>query len=141
MDYAAVKLVTTQQGCVLRYVTCLGAMKGKTEETVFEVPIELTQLEQPYTAKYAVDDVPQARMATPDIYVRVKVHSEGIGNKIKAYADFSYSLDGKRFQSLGSTFTVKEGKWIGAKLGFFNTRHGVSNDGAFLDIDWIRFEK
>ena len=141
MDYAAVKLVTTQQGCVLRYVTCRDAMKGNAEETVFEVPVKLTQMGQPYTVKYAVDEVPQARFATPDIYVRVKVHSEGIGNQIKAYADFSYSLDGKKFQPLGSTFTVKEGKWIGAKIGFYNSRPSICNDGAFLDIDWIRFEK
>jgi hypothetical protein len=140
-DYAAIKLVSTADGCVLRYVTCKDAFKGKAEKMISETPIELTQLPEPYTVKYAVDDIPVARYATPDIYVRVKIHSEGTGNQIKAYADFSYSLDGKKFQKLGDRFTVKEGRWIGAKLGFFNFRPSVSNDGAFLDIDWIRFEK
>ena len=38
-------------------------------------------------------------------------------------------------------FQMKEGKWIGAKLGFFNCRPNKINDGAFLDVDWIRFHK
>ena len=148
LDYAAIKFVTvadasapTGTGCVMRYVTCMGADKGKAEQTVAEVPVSLEQLEQPYTVRYAVDDIPQARYATPYYYVRVKVHSEGIGNAIKAKAQFSYSTDGKKFVPVGEEFLVHEGKWIGAKVGFYNTRPTVSNDGAFFDVDWIRFEK
>lgn len=49
--------------------------------------------------------------------------------------------DGKKFTKIGTPFTVREGKWIGAKLGFFNTRTAKKNDAAFFDIDWIHFEK
>ncbi|WP_293465907.1 hypothetical protein [Segatella copri] len=42
---------------------------------------------------------------------------------------------------IGNPFTMREGKWIGAKLGFFNTRTTKKNDAAFFDIDWIHFEK
>jgi len=35
---------------------------------------------------------------------------------------------------------MREGKWIGAELGFFNTRTAKKNDAAFFDIDWIHFE-
>jgi hypothetical protein len=138
-DYAAIKLVSTSDGCVLRYVECKDAFKGKGEKIVTEVPIAMQLQEAPYTQKYAVDDIPQPRSATPDIYVRVKVKSSGTGNQIKSQAQFYYSLDNKKFEALGEPFNVKEGKWIGAKLGFFNFRPSTSNDGAFLDVDWIHF--
>lgn len=141
MDYAGIKFVSTQDGCAMRYVTCAGAQKGKAETTVKEVPIELKAMEKPYTQKYAVDDIPQPRKATPYIYVRVKVHSTGTGNAIKSYAQFSYSMNGKKFTDIGTPFTVKEGKWIGAKLGFYCMRPGVKNDSPFFDVDWIHFSK
>lgn len=140
-DYAAIKFITTQEGCVMRYVTCKDAMKGKAEQTVWEAPVALIEQEKPYTVKYAVDDIPQPRPATDWYYLRVKVHSEGLANDIKAKAQFYISTDGKKFEKVGDEFLVKEGKWIGAKLGFYNSRPTVNNDGAFLDIDWIRFEK
>lgn len=141
LDYAAVKFVSTKEGCVLRFVKCKDAMKGKAETMEAEVPLTLTAQPKPYTQKYAVDDIPQPRLATADIYVRVSVKSTGVGNAITSAATFEYSLDGKRFKPLGTPFAVKEGKWIGAKIGFFNCRPAVSNDGAFLDVDWIRFTK
>lgn len=140
-DYAAIKFFTTKEGCVMRYVTCKDAMKGKAEQTEWEKVIELKEQEKPYTVKYAVDDIPQPRPATDWYYLRVKVHSEGLANDIKAKAQFYISTDGKKFEKVGSEFLVKEGKWIGAKLGFYNSRPTVNNDGAFLDVDWIRFEK
>lgn len=140
-DYAALKFITTANGCELRYVTCQDAMKGKAETQVWQKPIELKEQEKPYTVKYAVDDIPQPRPATDWIYVRVKVHSEGMANQIKGKAQFYISFDGKKYEKVGDEFMVKEGRWIGAKLGFYNSRPTVNNDGAFLDVDWIRFEK
>ena len=139
-DYAALKFITVGEQCLMRYVTCRDAMKGKAEQTVWEKPIELVAQEQPYTVKYAVDDIPQPRPATEWYYLRVKVHSEGLANQIKAKAQFYVSTDGKKFEKVGDEFLVKEGRWIGAKLGFYNSRPTVNNDGAFLDVDWIRFE-
>ena len=140
-DYAGIKFVSTQDGCVMRYVTCFGAQKGNAESTVFEKSIKLSPMPKPYTVKYAVDDIPVPRDATPYIYVRAKVHSEGTGNNIKAYAQFSYSNDGKKFTDVGSPFEIKEGKWIGAKIGFYCMRPGVKNDAPFFDVDWIHFTK
>lgn len=140
MDYAALKFVTLKdETCVLRYVTCRDAMKGKAEVTEEEFPVTLTPMEPPYTQKYAVDDIPQPRQATPWYYLRVEVRSSGYANGIEATAQWSCSTDGKTYRPVGRPFKVKEGKWIGAKAGFFNTRPTVNNDGAFLDIDWIRF--
>lgn len=125
----------------LQFVVCNKAFTGSKESVIAEIPITLIEQQKPYTQRYAVDDIPQPRWATPDVYVRVKVSSSGIGNGIKSHAQFEYSLDGKSFKRLGSPFEVKEGRWIGAKLGFFNTRPDKSNDAAFLDIDWIHFSK
>ena len=142
MDYAALKFVDTkEEGVVLQYVTCEKAEKGKTEKVVKQVAVKTSKQPQPYTVKYAVDDIPSSRIATQDVWLRVKVHSEGIANQIQAIAEWSYSLDGKKFTKIGNPFTVREGKWIGAKLGFFNTRTAKKNDAAFFDVDWIHFEK
>ncbi len=141
LDYAALKFVSTENGCVLRYVTCLGAQKGKAEKTIAEIPVKMVKQAKPYTQKYAVDDIPQPRMGTVDVYVRAEVKSSGIGNNIKSHAQFYYSLDGKKYSKMGTPFEVKEGKWVGAKIGFFNMRPESKNDAAFLDIDWIRFTK
>lgn len=140
-DYAAIKLVSTAEGCVLRYVVCKSAQKGKAEETIEEKPVALVPMPRPYTQKYAVDDIPQPRAATPYIYVRAKVWSTGVGNGIKAHAQFAYSTDGKKYTELGQSFDIVEGKWIGAKTGFYCIRPGKKNDAPFLDIDWIRFTK
>ena len=141
LDYAALKFVSTENGCVLRYVTCLGAQKGKAEKTIAEIPVKMVKQAKPYTQKYAVDDIPQPRMGTVDVYVRAEVKSSGIGNNIKSHAQFYYSRDGKKYIKMGTPFEVKEGKWVGAKIGFFNMRPESKNDAAFLDIDWIRFTK
>ena len=144
-DYAAVKLVAEptdgkRSSVKLQYVVCEKAFGGGKEKVLAEVAVPLVDQPQPYTQRYAVDDIPQSRPATPDVYVRMKVGSKGTGNDIQAFAQLQYSLDGKTYKSLGDVFEVKEGKWIGAKFGFFNTRSGKSNDAAFLDVDWLRMK-
>lgn len=64
-------------------------------------------------------------------YLQVKVSSGGI-------CDFMYSDDGVNFRSIGSSFTAKEGKWIGAKIGFLALRNGITNDSGNVLIDWFR---
>jgi len=79
------------------------------------------------------DNVPYI-LGSKDFFLRVKM-AKG------ATASFSFSLDGKTFTNLGVPFKAREGKWIGAKIGFFFMRPAKSNDGGSADIDWIRFEK
>ena len=140
LDYAGIKFVSTKDGCAMRYVVCKNAQKGAAEQTVAEQAVKLTAMPKPYTQKYAVDDIPQPRSATPWMYVRAKVHSEGTGNAIRAFAQFAYSKDGKKFTDLGQPFEIKEGKWIGAKIGFYCMRPSTKNDSPFFDVDWIHFE-
>jgi beta-xylosidase len=68
------------------------------------------------------------------VYFRVTVEKG-------AECQFSYSVDGTSFTNFGSTFKAREGKWIGAKVGFYALREGVINDSGSADINWYRVEK
>jgi len=69
-----------------------------------------------------------------EFYLRVQV-------KVGAFCDFGYSTDGRTYTSIGEPFKAREGRWIGAKIGFFFNRPAKFNDAGSADIDWIRFEK
>lgn len=67
--------------------------------------------------------------------------SEG-GHDLIVMCNFSYSLDGKKYESLGVPFRAREGQWIGAKVGMFCTRPAIkTNDGGWADVDWFRITK
>lgn len=66
-------------------------------------------------------------------YLRVKV-AKG------ALCSYSFSTDNKTYTNVGVPFKAREGKWIGAKVGFFYSRPGKFNDAGTADIDWFRFE-
>ena len=68
------------------------------------------------------------------IYLRVQVTQNG--NCI-----FSFSEDGTTYKNIGKPFKAREGKWIGAKIGFVALRNGFVNDAGNIMIDWIRFNK
>ncbi|WP_417558674.1 glycoside hydrolase 43 family protein [Mesoflavibacter zeaxanthinifaciens] len=74
------------------------------------------------------------KITTNTVYLQVKVSKGGICN-------FSYSIDNKTFMPIGNSFKAREGKWIGAKIGYLALREGVINDAGSLNIDWIRFKK
>jgi beta-xylosidase len=126
MDYAGLILENTENGLVLSQVTCLKADRGGTEQV--NATVSLTD---------------------PTVYLRVKFSSDGKkigrsegGHDLVVLCHFSYSLDGKKYQPLGSAFQAKEGKWIGAKMGVFCTRPPiVTNDGGWADVDWFRVTK
>ncbi len=139
MDYSALVISEKDGGFSLALQNARNADCKAEISQDGEVQIPATRLPEPYTVKYAVDDIPSARVATEWIYLRVKVHSEGVANQIKAIAEWSYSLDGKKYKRIGSPVQLREGKWIGNKIGFFCTRPSYKNDAAFFDVDWIRF--
>jgi hypothetical protein len=69
-----------------------------------------------------------------DFYLRVQVSKDAV-------CAFSFSTDGTAFTKVGTPFKAREGRWIGAKLGFFFMRNGKFNDAGSADIDWFRFER
>lgn len=73
-------------------------------------------------------------LSANELYLRIRV-------KPGAICTFGYSADGKTFKDVGEPFKAREGRWIGAKIGFFFNRPGKFNDAGSADIDWIRFER
>ena len=69
-----------------------------------------------------------------EIYLRVSVAKGAI-------CTFSFSMDGRTYLPVGMPFKAREGRWIGAKVGFVFTRPGKFNDAGTADIDWFRIEK
>ena len=125
MDYAGLVIENTDEGLVLSQVECLKADKGNKETVNTSVALK-----------------------SGEIYLRAKItttgekigESEG-GSDLVVKCQLSYSVGGKKFEPLGNEFQVREGKWIGAKVGMFCTRPAiVTNDGGWADIDWFRIE-
>ncbi|MFV0536440.1 MAG: glycoside hydrolase 43 family protein [Dysgonomonas sp.] len=110
-DYSLISFTNKGDGYTLSQIECKNADKGK-EEVV-----------------NASADVKDAT-----IYLRVTV-------KDGTTSAFSYSVDGKKFIPLGKPFAVREGQWIGAKIGTFCSRPVKGNDGGRVEIDWFRVDK
>ncbi|HPF52875.1 MAG TPA: glycoside hydrolase, partial [Draconibacterium sp.] len=109
-DYQYVSLRSLRDGLVVRAVQCKNARTGGKELELFS-----------------------EKMEGNEIYFRVKV-------KKGAVCSFSYSVDGKKFKDAGPSFTAMPGRWIGAKIGYFALREGITNDAGTVDIDWFRIE-
>lgn len=123
MDYAALVLENAADGLTLSQVECIDADKGQPEQV--NASVGLTGGTVYLRVRFGCDG-------------RKIAQSEG-GHDLLVTCDFSYSTDGRTFSPLGTTFQVREGKWIGAKVGTFCTRPAIkANDGGWADIDWFR---
>lgn len=111
LDYASLVLENTISGYILSQVECFNAEKGGQEAINESIDINRN-----------------------DLYLRVRVTPN-------AKCIFSYSLDGKNYKNMGKTFTIKQGKWIGAKMGMFCLRPTKNNDGGKVMLDWFHVEK
>lgn len=109
LDYGYLKMKQTNGKLFLSQIACKNAHKKEPEKEIESVPLK-----------------------TKIVYLQVKVLENGT-------CTFSYSEDGTNFKSIGTPFTAKEGKWIGAKIGFVALREGFINDAGNLKMDWIRF--
>ena len=65
-----------------------------------------------------------------DIYLRVNV-ADGECN-------FAYSLNGKKYTAVEGNFKIKEGKWIGAKVGLAAIEPAGKTNRGWIDADWFR---
>lgn len=112
IDYGGLTLQNTDDGIILSQVVCQDARKGSQETVNAQIPV-----------------------SEDWIYLRAAFYKE-------AQCTFSYSRDGKTYNSIGNVFQAKEGQWIGTKVGTFCTRDGVViNDGGWAEIDWFRITK
>jgi hypothetical protein len=67
------------------------------------------------------------------LYLRVEVAED-------ATAHSSFSDDCRNFTRVGEPFTAKKGKCIGAKVGIFAVRTGMTRETGYADFDWFRIE-
>lgn len=67
-----------------------------------------------------------------DIYLRMNVSN--------GKATFAYSLNGKKYMAVGETFTIVQGKWVGAKVGLLAVDNNEKSDLGLFDVDWFRVE-
>jgi beta-xylosidase len=110
MDYAYLSVKKRPEGLFVSQVVCKDADKQGAERESAGVPLK-----------------------SNTVYLRVKVSADAVCN-------FSFSTDGKSFTPVGTPFTAKQGRWIGAKVGIFAARVGKTREYGYADFDWFRFE-
>ena len=122
----------------LLILTCQDADRGKPQQE------ELIATLKP-TAEDQIDYKPGIH---EDIYLQMKVelpNKKTLKNKGgyegKPQVRFAYSLDGKKFLECGQSYTMKQGKWIGAKFGYVSVETNEKSDRGWIDADWIRVTK
>ena len=137
LDYSALVVRRLGKAFQLVQMTCHDADKGKpqTEQVIATL--------KP-TAQDKIDYKPGIH---EDIYLRLTVSYLGGTNADGTYRHasavrFAYSLDGKRFTDVpGDPFTMRQGKWIGAKFGFISAETDPKCDRGWLDADWLHVTK
>ena len=123
-DYSALVIKRVGEAFQLQQLTCIGADKNK-KETV-EVLADLQPTEK--------DKINYDPAIYEELYLQLTVHQ---GGKMT----FAYSKNGKKFTAVGKEFTMKEGKWIGAKFGFVAEQPYGKGVVGFMDIDWVRISQ
>ena len=123
LDYGALVVKRVGDEFQLQYITCTNADKG-TEESVNVIAT---------LAPTEVDKIDYQPAIHEDIYLRMTVDN--------GKCTFSYSLNGKKYTSAGDVFTMREGKWIGAKIGFVATEPAGKASRGWIDADWWRVTK
>ena len=123
LDYSALVVKRVGDGFQLQQVTCKNADKGKPETVDVIATLKPTE----------VDTVDYQPGIHEDIYLRMKVD----GGTCRFY----YSLDGKKFKDAGTEFAMREGKWIGAKIGFIAAEPAGKANRGWIDADWFRVTK
>jgi beta-xylosidase len=111
IDYSSLSLVKTAAGFELQQLLCIDSEKQTAEKLIVKKEISKNE-----------------------VFLRVQVKEKGL-------SAFSYSLDGKEFSSIGETFTARQGKWIGAKVGMFCLNPLQTGPRGHADLDWFRVDK
>lgn len=123
LDYSVLVVKRVGDKFQLQRITCKDADKGRAEAV--EVIATLAPTE--------VDTVDYQPGIHEDIYLRMKVDD--------GKCSFAYSLDGKKYKDAGAVFAMREGKWIGAKMGFVSSEPAGKTNRGWLDADWFRVTK
>lgn len=123
LDYSALVVKRVGDEFQLQQITCHGADKGKKED------VKVLATLKP-TAKDKIDYQPAIH---EDIYLRMIVNN--------GKCRFAYSKNGKKYEAVGEEFKMREGKWIGAKIGFVAIEPAGKANRGWVDADWFRVTK
>ena len=121
--YQALVARCTGDRFLLQLLHCEEADNGGMEEATTIATLKPT----------SQDTIPFSPAIYLDIYMQMKV-KEG-------KCQFAYSLNGRSFSNIGTPFTLCQGKWIGAKMGFVAERKNTKGNRGWIDADWFRVEK
>ena len=120
LDYSGLVVKRVDNDFQLLQISCKSADKGKPQTEQLIATLKPTAVDQ-------IDYQPGTHI---DIYMRMGVNDGKM--------HFSYSLDGKKYTKCGTEFTMREGKWIGAKIGFVAYEPGQKTNRGWIDADWFR---
>ena len=122
-DYSYLSIRKAGDKFILQQAVCKDAERQNPEQVKELASIPVEYLKMPGVADNEWKTV----------YLRVKVRRGAV-------CTFAYSLDGKKYTTVGEAFTARQGKWIGAKVGVFCVTPNEGNRG-WADIDWFRMTK
>ncbi len=120
LDYSALVVRRVDDGFQLLRLTCIAADKGKAQKEELIATLKPTERDK-------IDYQPAIH---EDIFLRMVV-ADG-------QCRFFYSLNGKTFTEAGGVFTMKEGKWIGAKIGLLAVEPAGKTNRGWVEADWFR---
>jgi len=123
LNYSALVVKRVGDEFRLLLLTCEQADKGKPQQEQLIATLKPT----------AVDKVDYKPGIHEDIYLRLKVKD----SKVR----YAWSQNGKMFQECDGEYTMKEGKWIGAKFGYVAVDTNSKTDRGWIEADWIRVGK
>lgn len=120
MDYSALVVNRIGNSFHLQHITCNDADKSGREVTEDIAVLEPTER----------DTIPYSPAIYIDLYLQMKISN---GTCL-----FSYSIDGKSYNKVNGLFKMREGKWIGAKIGLVSECKNRNSNCGWLDVDWFR---
>ncbi|MBR5688176.1 MAG: glycoside hydrolase 43 family protein [Prevotella sp.] len=123
LDYSALVVKREGKYFLLQQIVCKSADKGKSQNVRTLATLKATD-------KDKIDYKPGIHL---DIYMRMAVE--------QGKCRFAYSMDGKKYKEIGDVFTMREGKWIGAKIGFVSVEPAGNSDRGWVEADWFRITK
>ena len=116
MDYSYIGIERKSDSYILSQVVCKDARNGKDEEIIEEI-----------------------NSGGKQVYFKATIYPKNEDDTIpEVICSYSYSYDGENYKSLGESFIVKEGRWVGAKIGLFSISPKGSMKNGYVDIDWFR---
>lgn len=123
MDYSALMIQRTDDKFILFQQTCVNADDKGVEQNKQIATFSPT----------GNDNIDYKPALYIGLYLRMVV-SKGI-------CQFYYSEDNKQYIKAGEPFKMREGKWIGAKMGFIAQQIKDKEDRGWIDVDWFRVTK